>query len=732
MYYYEIILPININFYLTYSFDEILENGTLVIVELRNKKTLGIIYRRITEETNDDKNSKNNIFSFEKNKIKSIYKVISVINKKFIDFLFWVADYNIINYGVIYKMAISSILKRVKNFTKDLEESQKIYKLCSNIQNYNNISKINLNNEQNLVFQKINNFEYPTVHLLHGVTGSGKTEVYLKIIEDIIKKNGQALILVPEILLTTQMFSRFTEVLGKVVVWHSDVNPKQKALIWHGIKNNNIKVVVGARSALFLSFANLQIIVVDEEHDSSFKQEEGIIYNARDMAVVRSKIENIPIILVSATPSIESVYNTRINKYILHTINTRYTGVKLPQIQIIDMKSVRTDMYSLQELIHNKSYKKIEDSSHSYNKQNNNIDIDNINNKNLINDLKILNNSTNNDIIKKLPILHQKTISEIKKTLNEKKQSLIFINRRGYTTILFCTSCSAKIRCTYCDFHLVYHKKNNTINCHYCNYHHNYNGHCILCGNKDIEILHYGYGVEKVAEEVLNTFPESRIAILASDTINSVKKSQDIINKIYNGDIDIIIGTQIVAKGLNFPKLHLIVVPEATPSYLSIDIRVVEKTYQILHQVIGRAGRMDVQGKVILQTEEPQSTILKYIVSYDQESFIDHELAMRKLSNSPPFSRMALITCYGYHEITTLKASKILRDKAPQQNDKLTIMGPSPAPFYKLRGYYRYLFIIIADKQLNIQLIIKKWLDSRDLLPKTVRIKVDIDPYSFF
>ena len=490
--------------------------------------------------------------------------------------------------------------------------------------------------------------------------------------QEVLYSGKQVLILAPEILLTTQLETRFREKVGPLFQWHSDVSPAQKYQVWQGVARGEIRFIVGARSALFLPFADLGLIIIDEEHDGSFKQDEGVIYHARDMAVVLGNILKIPLILSSATPSIETVHNTKLGKYLMHRLYSRYTGVLLPNVVIVDMQH---------------------------------------NNKN--------------------SSLHPTSIAKIKATIEQKKQVLIFVNRRGYSPIIFCPNCGNKAKCKICSFWLVYHKKNNTMQCHYCGFASQYVKNCSECNDQENgNTILYGAGVERVEEEVSKLFPEAKIATITSDHVKSQKEATSIISNIINQDVDIIIGTQILAKGLNFPNLHLVIVLNANPSYLSADIRVLEKTYQLLYQVIGRAGRDNLQGEVVLQTIEPKSQILRDLALYNQDQFIETELQNRAAAHMPPFSRMAIVTCSGYDELVVQKTMDSLRKTMPENTKSCLVLGPAAAPMLQIRGSYRYRFIVCADLNVNIQKLLAAWIYPTQISAK-VTLRIDVDPQYF-
>ena len=511
--------------------------------------------------------------------------------------------------------------------------------------------------------------------LIHGITGSGKTEVYTYVAQQIIKNGGQVLVLVPEILLTDQLSQRFEGYLGEISSWHSQMTPANRRKIWVGVhgnyaNNSRINFVVGARSALFLPFTNLRLIIVDEEHDSSFKQDEGPIYNGRDMAVVRANLEKIPIILCSATPSVESLYNTQSGKYKLYSLHKRYSGVQLPTVEIVQL-------------------------SHK-------------------------------------AILHERSVELLRQTVADGDQALLFVNRRGYAPISMCSSCGYKACCPNCSFHLVYHKRSNNLKCHYCPYTKPYKTLCDGCGKEENELL-LGVGAEKVEEEITrNILPNARTLLVTSDTMSDSKKAKDVLAKIMNHEVDIVIGTQMLAKGLHFERLQLVVVIDAISSYMNGDIRAIERTYQLLHQVMGRAGRSERRGAVILQTNDIKNPVLDTIFKTDSKQFYALEMSNRQGADMPPFSKLAaiMISSTDEHKLLQWFRDTMIPAMPRFASNDLYIMGPSPAPIAKIRKFYRYRFIIRAAKSISLQGLIGQWLQGINI-PRSFKLKIDIDPYNF-
>jgi len=597
----------------------------------------------------------------------------------------WVARYNMAPTGSILKMCLPLPFKQVEKLIKDIDSKNNDHNPTTLVQpkeDRNNHTQFSLKDDQAAIASAImsKSKEYNT-SVIHGVTGSGKTEVFLWIAQNILNQGKQVLILLPEIVLTTQLLQRFKNKLHpsvRIAQWHSGLSLAERRKTWYSIINGEVDLVVGARSALFLPFNRLALIIVDEEHDTSFKQEEKVIYNARDISLVRGKIENIPVLLSSATPSIETMLNVKNKKFDYYQLKKRYSGVAMPEIQLVDISKMM-----LEDKASRRRARWISDDAHNL-------------------------------------LLH---------TWNNKKQSMIFINRRGYAPIVFCAKCGEKASCPSCKLSLAYHKQNNSIQCHYCNHSIKFTDICPSC-NEEGGLIYYGPGVERIAEEVSSLLPDARIAIITSDTINSIKKAQEMIQLITEGKIDIIIGTQIIAKGLHFPALHSVLVIDADPSTLGADIRAIERTHQLLYQVLGRAGRENIRGKVILQSHNPQHPLFSYLLHNDMDNFFDLELKNREESNMPPFRRLAVIHFSAYNQIKILQYLDTLRLKIPQSTMDIAILGPAESPLSIINKQFRYRIVINANKKVVIQNIVRSIINSVKI-PSYVKVKIDIDPQNF-
>lgn len=509
--------------------------------------------------------------------------------------------------------------------------------------------------------------------LLDGVTGAGKTEVYFEAVAEALRRGQQVLILLPEIALSNAFLDRFKSRFGCApALWHSALPPGQRKATWRGVAEGQTRVIVGARSALFLPYNDLGLIIIDEEHDPAFKQEEGIIYNARDMAVVRAHLGKIPVVLVSATPSLETVHNAWSGRYDHLHLPDRFGGARLPDIHLIDL---REDKPERQHFIS--------------------------------------------------PTLK----NAIAETVQNGEQVLLFLNRRGYAPLTLCRTCGHRLNCPRCTAWLVEHKKGSLLQCHHCGYNMKPPKNCPEC-NDEHSFAACGPGVERIIEEVKAYFPDARTMLLASDTAESNEQLRDMLKDIRDKKVDIIVGTQIIAKGHHFPNLTLVGVIDADLGLNGGELRAAERTYQLLHQVAGRAGREEKKGTVYLQTFMPEHGIMRALAYEARDKFLEIEAHERKSADMPPYSRLAGIIVSGRDEAETLHIAKELGRTAPQ-GEGIQTLGPAPAPFARLRGKYRFRLLVRADKEINIQKQIGAWLDKVKI-PSVVRVQVDIDPQSFF
>ena len=514
------------------------------------------------------------------------------------------------------------------------------------------------------------------VTLLDGVTGSGKTEVYLEAAVEVLKQGRQVLILVPEIALTAQWLKRFERRFGvKPYQWHSALLATERRNTWQDVAANRAKVLVGARSALYLPYADLGLIVVDESHDQTFKQEDMVNYQARDMAVLRAKCENIPIILSTATPDLETLINVEEGKYDTVKLESRYASADMPEIKIIDLKKDKP-----QKGLWGASW------------------------------------------------LAPTLCAALEDNLQKGEQSMLFLNRRGYAPFMICRDCGARLQCPNCTAWLTEHRNIKKLICHHCGYMIDTPSSCPECGSEQ-GLAACGPGVERILEEIKFRFPLAKAEIISSDTAGSFKSISEVISKMQNKEIDILIGTQILAKGHHFPALTLVGIVDADLGLMGSDLRAQEQTFQLLSQVSGRAGRAEKKGVVYVQTMYPENSVLKAIMAQNRDSFLSQEKKTRQMLCMPPYGRLAALIVTSTNEDAARKAAFDLAKCVPNI-DGVWLLGPAPAPIYMLRSKFRYRLLLKTLKTINIQSIVQMWL-SRLNVPSNVKLEVDIDPYSF-
>ncbi|MGL9778928.1 MAG: replication restart helicase PriA [Wolbachia sp.] len=732
----DVLLPLPIDQLFSYAVEENTEVsvGDYVVVPFGKKRLIGIVWKY------GDKSGR--ALKFIEQKID-----LPNIRPKLIAFAEWVAQYNLIPIGMLAKVIMGGVLK-VNQIDKLVCAKQK-----------QEISEIScqLSPEQQIASDKIiSSLNEYSVTLLDGETGSGKTEVYLSVIAQLIKNytavpnaaqtlpsqcpetqlyghcdlvlprgchpsaqtlgsskidckqahyttfsiktwipvsstgmttgegSAQVLILLPEIVLTSQLVNRVRGQISKnLVEWHSRLTPKTRRNNWLNIASGNAQIIIGARSALFLPYKNLKLIIVDEEHDSSFKQEQGIIYNARDMAIILAKFENIPIILSSATPLLETIHHVKSGNYNHVKLTKRFGDAELPLIKVVDMRN-------------NKQW------------------------------------------------ISSELFESIKQTIEKKQQVMLFLNRRGYAQLAVCKKCGYKISCLNCAVWLTYHKKKNALLCHHCSYQLKLPEKCSDCQSEQSFSL-YGVGIERLLKEMVKLIPNAKTAMISSDQ----KSISNVIDLVLKEEVNIIIGTQIIAKGHNFPKLTLVGVMNADLSLENSDLRAAEKTYQLLHQVAGRSGRFNEKGMVIVQTNNPESSIIKALLHQKRDSFYEIELKSRREAKMPPFSRLiALIIC-GKNQVATQKAANeivqsllrypsssttcIQEKNVGVDKKEFEILGPSPAAINFLNNKYRYRVLLkIHNKHsLSIQKKLKCWIKNCNL-NSSIAVIIDVDPVSFF
>ncbi|MGB3407167.1 MAG: primosomal protein N' [Jannaschia sp.] len=510
--------------------------------------------------------------------------------------------------------------------------------------------------------------------LLKGVTGSGKTEVYLEAVAECLARGRQALVLLPEIALTAEFLTRVEARFGaRPAEWHSGVTQAERRRAWRKAADGQARLVVGARSSLFLPFRDLGLIVVDEEHDTSYKQEDGVLYSARDMAVLRASCEGAQVILASATPSLESWANVEAGKYARVDLTSRFGVAVMPKLSTIDMRSEAVP-----------SGRWIS------------------------------------------PTLKR----AIEQRIIDGEQSLIFLNRRGYAPVTLCRACGQQVACHQCDARMVEHRFLKRLMCHQCGETTAMPDACPSCGVEG-KLAPVGPGVERMAEEVAGLFPEARLAILSSDLFNSARALKAKVEEIARGDADIIVGTQLVAKGHNFPKLTLVGVIDADLGLQGSDLRAAERTFQLMRQVSGRAGRADVPGVALLQTYQPDHPVIRAILSGDEEGFLTEEAAQRRAAGVPPYGRMAGIVISDPDAQVAFDLGNALARKAGVMEEAgAEVYGPAPAPISRIRGRHRVRLLVKAPRQSPLQSALARWVASVEV-PRSARLSIDIDPQSF-
>ena len=643
----QVLLPKVFNFPFTYHSKIKIKIGDIVEVPFGSKHEIGVIWKNIYQEP-------------ENIKIKEISKKTDYsIDKKLVNFIEWFSIYNMVPIGLVLKMVIGSVDKFIKknDHSIKLKETKSLKYILSKEQ----VSALKF------LEKTKNKFE---VSVLQGTTGSGKTLVYFERIKKIIKEKKQALVLLPEIFLTNDFKLRFEDFFGfEPAIWHSKITPKQKRIIWKGIIGNKIKILIGARSALLLPFKKLGIIIVDEEHDTSYKQDEGVIYNASDMAISRAKFEKIPIHLVTSIPSIETYNNIENRKYRHTKILKRFDDYPLPKTKIV------------------------------------NLNLNKIKNK----------------------FIAPETIELTKKYLAKGEQVLFFINRRGFAPYLICKKCGYKHVCANCSMYLTFHKIKNKLICHHCSFEKEKKATCKL--GEICDFIMYGPGVEKIYEEAKQIFQNKKISIFSSDYLKKKDEIKELFKKIKNNQVDILIGTQMISKGFNFPKLNCIVVIDADFSGRGFDLRSTEKNIQLYHQLSGRAGRFSSESLVIYQTLSPHDEILNELIKNKSEELLKNELLIRKRNELPPFIRLIAIIVSSKDHGLSLKGAREIKMKLSKISG-LEILGPIDSPLLKIKKNFRSRLLIRFSNHIMMQKKISILLNKLQISSK-IKLTVDVDPINF-
>lgn len=718
-----VLLPLPFDKPFDYTVDCAVQIGQIVEVPFGKEKQIGVVWS--LEATS----------ALDKSKIKPIIKQFDFppLSAQLIEFIKWVARYNMAPLGSVLKMVISvrsvfepspmtilytlsgktlaeaklknsdarwhvmDLLKHAPYTRQEIAAgagvSQSVIKTLIDtgvltpiyVENKREFTepvgdylKVNLTKEQenaaNFLCRKIGSGF--SVTLLDGITGSGKTEVYFEAVAKALEQDTQVLILVPEISLTAQWLERFQKRFGvRPACWHSGLTVKERTDTWKAIIEGRVKVIVGARSALFLPYTKLGLIVIDESHDHSFKQEDAVNYQGRDMAIVRAKIEHFPVILSTATPALETLVNVDEGKYDCVKLKSRFANAALPDIQIIDIKKDKPQRGEWG-----------------------------------------------------VSWLTPTLVKALQKNLERGEQSVLFLNRRGYAPLLICRDCGHRIQCPSCSAWLTEHKNAHKLMCHHCGYFDDIPEVCPHCRSAE-GLTACGPGVERIAEEVCMRFPAAKVDVLSSDSATSFTAVSKIIAKMERKETDILIGTQIIAKGHHFPDLTLVGIVDADLGLMSSDLRATEQTYQLLSQVAGRAGRGDKHGTVYIQTLHPENNVLKALLENNRSLFLDFEKESRRILHYPPYGKLAAIIISGANQQKAAAVAAAFGHTAPQ-TENISVLGPAPAPLFLLRDKYRYRLMLKTTRNINIQQVLQQWLQMVQI-PPSVQLEIDIDPYSF-
>jgi primosomal protein N' (replication factor Y) len=512
-----------------------------------------------------------------------------------------------------------------------------------------------------------------SVTLLDGVTGSGKTAVYFEAVAEMIRQYRQTLILMPEIALTAQFLDRFAARFGvRPAEWHSELSPRKRARTWQAAAAGEAQVIAGARSALFLPFADLGLIVVDEEHDPAYKQEDGVRYHARDMAVVRANIAKIPIVLASATPSVETEVNARRGRYHRLALPERFGGQTLPMVEAIDLTAEGPPRGRF---------------------------------------------------------IAPRLAEAVKLALERRQQALLFLNRRGFAPLTLCRACGYRFGCPNCSAWLVDHRFRRRLVCHHCGFAMPHPDACPQCQAVD-SFAACGPGVERLAEEAATLFPGTRVLVMSSDLVTSVERLRDELREIEDGLVDIVIGTQLVAKGHHFPKLNLVGIIDADLGLANGDPRAAERTFQLLHQVAGRAGRAEGRGEALIQTTQPDHPVIRALIAGDRDAFYSAEIAAREKDHYPPFGRLASLVISACDRALAESHARKLAAAAPH-DDRVRVLGPAEAPIALVRGRHRFRILVRSPRAFDLSGYLRQWLAAAPAPTRDLKREIDVDPMSF-
>ncbi|MBA4249785.1 MAG: primosomal protein N' [Candidatus Puniceispirillum sp.] len=651
MYLLHIIPTTRLNKTYSYTCRQKLQIGQVVKIEVRNKKYLGIILEEIEDHISNQQQS-----------FKEVSEAYPwILHSPFIQFVTKVSEYTMIELGLVFAMCLpSQFLKKDLNYLS--QKSETIFP-----------EKVSLSNDQERALTSLKKAATDKkVIVLDGVTGSGKTSVYSQFILEILKSGKKAILLIPEISLAEIISHRLKDLLNiEPILWHSNISAAKKRKIWINLQISGPQLIIGTRSALFLPMNDVGVIIVDEEHDTSFKQQDQGCYNARDMAILRAHTENIPIILSSATPSLESYYHAKTNKYAWVTLDKRYSNAELPHIELVDFQTKPQNIFS------------------------------------------------------------KELIKRINLTLSQGEQALLFMNKRGFSNSVYCKICDKVLKCPSCDMPLSFHKHKKLLKCHSCHFEQPLQS-CKNCSQNQLSF--FGLGVEQVYEEAKACFPLAKICCLSSDISINQQTEEDqlqLIQDIENKKYDIIVSTQILAKGHNFFNLSTVGILNAEKGLMIQDLRSCEKTFQLLTQMSGRAGRHEnTKGYVIIQTDDPSHPLFQSLKNYNRNEFYDLELAQRELFEMPPFLRLASVLISGLSEKLVQQTSRKLLACMNNSIEGISIHGPTEAGIYRMNSQFRLRFLIQIQKNKNVQKFIRDWL-SNIKIPSGIKIYTDIDPISF-
>lgn len=661
---------------LTYSFSAELQRGQLVNVPLGRRKVKGLVLGQ-AQAAADQK--------FEIKSVDSVDEDYTPLPEAFVRWLEWLAQYYIHPIGQVVQSAYPPLRKTEKQ--RQSKRQPVIPKLESDTQLF-------LTDEQQKCFEDISAYHQFSTHLIFGVTGSGKTEIYLRLLDEVLKQGKRGIVLVPEISLTPQLIQRFARRFGdKIAALHSQLTDRERTNQWWDVVEGRKSILIGARSALFCPIEDLGLIIVDEEHEPSFKQDEKLKYNGRDAAVVLGKLSNCPVVLGSATPSLESWKNAVEGKYHLHTLRRRVANRALPQIKVIDLRKLKADDEEQKKIISKYSH---------------------------------------------LPFwLSPELYERMHEVLKNGDQAALFLNRRGVAQMVVCPACGHTRECPNCDISLTLHAHSHLV-CHYCDYHENFKIKCPDC--KEGELQAIGLGTELLENELKRLFPDKVVARADRDEIQNRADLEDLIAKMETGEIDILVGTQMIAKGLDFPKLKLVGLVLADVGFNLPDFRATERSFQLITQMSGRSGRHVKEGEspglVIVQTFNAEHESITFARNHDFEGFAKNELETRTALNYPPAGRLVSFRIQGPHLNRVEEAAGLLARRAQalkaqfNQYNSIEVLGPAEAPLSKLRGQFRFHLLVKSSQPAAANPFSRQLLGDQEWIPSGVKILIDIDPMS--